>query len=145
MKKSGAFFLFKDPLGLFPNLSGHQIPCGWITVFPKCLSWGHYRLVAITNKSKHDLFGWESFQYQKKPGPMKTPSINHPPPPSAPFVSLCTFPTEAIILQDVNTTSQAQKTRRLRYFDFFHSLPHPPQPSFFLFVHLIKSQKGCQG
>lgn len=84
----GFFFLFKDPLGLFTNLSGHdQIPRGWITVFPKCPSWGRYRSAAITNKSKHDLFGRESFQYQEKPGPMKSPSIKHSPPPSAPFVS----------------------------------------------------------
>lgn len=130
IKAIKGFFLFKDALGLFPNLSGHQIPCGRITVFPKYPSWDHYRSAAITNKSKHDLFGRESFQYQEKPGPMKTPSINHRPPPSAPFVSLCMFPTEAIILQDVNTTSQAQK-RRGDWDILIFSLTHPTSAFFF--------------
>lgn len=65
-----------------------------------------------TNQNVIYLLG-NHFNIREKSRPLETPSINYPHLfPPHPFLSSlrsCPFPTEAIILQDVNTSSRAQK------------------------------------
>lgn len=94
-----------------------------------------------TNRNVIYLLG-NHFNIREKSRPLETPSINYPPlfppHPSLSFsLRFCPFPTEAIILQDVNTSSRAHTQKRPGDWDilifFFPPLQAPPPLPFSFF------------